>query len=159
MNFTYDKHKQLLIELIKGNVDFILVGGYAVVYYGYIRTTGDMDVWLKPDNENKKKVLEVFKRKGNHPDDIKQLGEMDFSGIVSFHIGNPPDRIDFMTKITGIKFNEAFQRRNFLKLQGYEIPVLDLDNLIANKLLTGRAKDIADVEELKKIGRIRNRME
>lgn len=155
MNFTYDKHKQLLIELKKGGVDFILVGGYAVVYYGYIRTTGDMDVWLKPDNENKKRVLEVFKQKGNHPDDIKKLGEMDFTGIVSFHIGTPPDRIDFMTKITGIKFNEAYERRNFLKLQGHEIPVIDLDNLIANKLLTGRAKDIADVEELKKIGRMR----
>lgn len=157
MNFTYDKHKQLLIELVKGGVDFILVGGYAVIYYGYLRTTGDMDVWLKPDNENKKKVLKVFKQKGSNPGDIKRLHEMDFTGIVSFHTGNPPDRIDFMTKIAGIKFNEAFQTRNFLNLQGYDIPIIDLDNLIANKLLTGRAKDLADVEELKKIGRMRKR--
>lgn len=155
MNITYEKHKLLLIELVKGNVEFILVGGYAVIYYGYIRTTGDMDVWLKPDNENKKKVLEVFIRMGNNPYDIKQLSKMDFTGIVSFHIGTPPDRIDFMTKITGIKFNEAYEHRKYLKLKGYEIPVLDLDDLVANKLLTGRAKDKADVEELKKIGRMR----
>lgn len=116
-----------------------------------------MDIWLKPDNENKKKVLEVFIRKGNHPADIKQLGNMDFTGIVSFHMGNPPDRIDFMTRIAGIKFKEAYERRNFLKLQEYEIPILNLDDLVANKLLTGRAKDKADVEELQKIGKMRKR--
>ena len=82
---------------------------------------------------------------------------MDFEGIVSFHIGNPSDRIDFMTKIAGIKFNEAFERRNFIKIEKYEIPVLNLDDLVANKLLKGRAKDKADVEELQKIGGIRKR--
>jgi hypothetical protein len=157
MNFTYDRHKRILIEFLKENVDFILVGGYAVIFHGYIRTTGDMDIWLKPDNENKNKVLEIFKRMGNNPDDIKKLSEMDFTGIVSFHIGVPPDRIDFMTTISGIKFNEAYERRKFLKLKGYNIPILDLYDLVANKLLSGRAKDMADVEELQKIGRMRKR--
>ena len=157
MNFTYGKHKELLIEFVKANVDFILVGGYAIIYYGYVRTTGDMGVWLKSDNENKQKVVQAFSAMGANAGDLRELSKIDFNGIVSFHMGAPPERIDFMTRITGVKFDEAFDRRNFLKLKGYDIPVLNLDDLIANKLLTGRAKDKADVEELKKIGRIRKK--
>ena len=60
MNFLIEKHKEILIDLINSRVDFLLVGGYAVIYHGYVRTTGDMDVWLKPDNENKLKFIPVL---------------------------------------------------------------------------------------------------
>ena len=53
MNILIDKHKDFLYDLVLENVDFILVGGYAVIYYGYFRTTGDLDIWLNPTNENK----------------------------------------------------------------------------------------------------------
>jgi hypothetical protein len=64
MNILLEKHKEFLIDLIKGNVHFILIGGYAVIYHGYVRATGDMDIWIKPDNENKEKLLVILENHG-----------------------------------------------------------------------------------------------
>ena len=63
MNILIETHKKLLLALIKQNVEFILIGGYAVVYYGYSRATGDIDIWLKPDNHNKSKFLVTVQHK------------------------------------------------------------------------------------------------
>jgi hypothetical protein len=56
-----DEHKAILLQLLKYKVDFMLIGGYAVIYHGYGRTTGDMDIWLKPDNENRDKLIPVLR--------------------------------------------------------------------------------------------------
>jgi len=57
MNFFLDRHQLLLKELLNAKVDFIIIGGYSVIYHGYRRTTGDVDIWIKPDNANKPKLL------------------------------------------------------------------------------------------------------
>lgn len=65
MNILLDEHKTALIQLPKSKVDFILIGGYAVIYHGYGRTTGDMYVWLKPDNENRDKLIPALESAWN----------------------------------------------------------------------------------------------
>lgn len=155
MNFTIPTHQEMLMALVDQNVDFILVGGYAVIYHGYIRTTGDMDVWVRPTHENKIKLLKVFESLDFDPAGIRQIGEMDFSDVVVFHIGDEPERIDFLTKIQGLQFDDAWDRRQFLEIESYHFPFLHLNDLITNKLLAGRHRDLDDVEQLKKIRELR----
>jgi hypothetical protein len=137
--------------LIEAKVDFILIGGYAVIYHGYVRTTGDMDVWLRPDNENKVRFLSILEKHLEDKSGVEKVRKQDFTGVVAFHIGTPPDRVDFLTKMSGIKYNEAFSHREFFQLKNYQIPVLNLNDLLINKLLSDRSKDRADVDELRKI--------
>lgn len=151
MNFLIDKHKKVLSDLLDAKVEFILVGGYAVIYHGYGRTTGDMDVWLKPDNENKLRLISVLEKNGIGKESVEKVRKTDFTDVVVFHFGQPPEKIEFLTKIAGVQFEEAFEHRALLPIQNYQIPVLHLNDLIANKLLSARPKDKADVDELQKI--------
>jgi hypothetical protein len=155
MNFTIPAHQEMLLALVSHNVDFILVGGYAVIYHGYIRTTGDMDVWIRPTNENKEKLVAVFEKLQFDPAGIEKMRQFDFNGIVVFHVGIEPERIDFLTRMQGIKFDDAWRRRQFLEIDSHRFPFLHLDDLIANKLLAGRHQDLADVEHLMKIRRVK----
>jgi hypothetical protein len=151
MNFTHPAHQEMLFALIDHQVEFILVGGYAVIYHGYVRTTGDMDVWVRPTNENKKRLLEVFANLHFESEGIKQIEEMDFTEVVVFHIGNEPERIDFLSKVQGLNFDKAYGKRQVLTVKEHQVPFLHLDDLIVNKLLANRNQDKADIENLLKI--------
>ena len=155
MNILIDEHKALLIQLLKAKIDFILIGGHAVIYHGYGRTTGDMDIWLKPDNETREKLIPLLEAYGIVREDIERLKKTDFTQMIAFHIGDPPDRVDFLTRLAGLEYPEADKKKVFLSLESYQVPVLHLDHLIINKLTSGRAKDKADVEELQKIMRLK----
>ncbi|MDD3876507.1 MAG: hypothetical protein PHT69_07780 [Bacteroidales bacterium] len=155
MNILFESHKEFLRELCKGNVNFILVGGYALIYHGYVRGTGDMDIWLEPDNENKIKVLSILEKLKFSKVSINKLSKLDFKEMVAFHFGDPPEKIDFLTKLSGIQFKEAYKNCNYLDLDNHKIPILRLEDLITNKLMSNRIKDMADVEELKKIYRMK----
>lgn len=153
MNFTIPAHQEMLFALIDHEVEFLLVGGYAVIYYGYIRATGDMDIWLKPTNENKKKLLKVFKNLQFDPNGIEKISKMDFTEAVIFHIGDEPERIDFLSRVQGLNFDDAWEQKQFLNTNNYQIPFLHLDDLITNKFLVNRSKDKADIENLLKINK------
>jgi len=154
MTIFLDHQKTFLLELYSAKVEFILIGGYAVIYHGYVRTTGDMDIWLKPDNTNKEKFLIALSNSGFSRSTLTHVRKSDFTKTLSFHIGNPPDRTDFLTKLTGIIFEKAILKVEELKLEGAVIPVLHLNDLIINKMMTNRTKDKADVEELQKINKL-----
>jgi hypothetical protein len=151
MNFTHPAHQEMLYAMLDKQVDFILVGGYAVIYHGYVRTTGDMDVWLRPTNENKQRLLDVFRKLDFDPEGIKQISTMDFTSIIVFHVGDQPERIDFLSKISGLQFDDAWKHRDFLQTDHHRIPVLNLDDLLVSKRTSGRLKDKADIEALRKI--------
>jgi predicted nucleotidyltransferase len=153
MNLANRSHQEMLFTLLDNDVDFIVVGGYAVIYHGYIRTTGDMDLWLRPTDENKVKLLEVFKRLEFDPEGIEKLAGLDFASIAVFHIGEEPERIDFLTHLQGLNFDEALSRKMIMEIKGYQVPFLHLNDLITNKLLANRLKDRADVENLQKMTR------
>ncbi|MEQ8424059.1 MAG: hypothetical protein RIA63_05065 [Cyclobacteriaceae bacterium] len=109
MNILLKEHQDFLIQLIDAQVDFILIGGYAVIYHGYARTTGDMDIWLRPENDNREKLTKLFKSIGIVQDDLDTLNNSDFALPLAFQINNLPKRIDFLTKIVGLKFEEAIK--------------------------------------------------
>jgi hypothetical protein len=157
MDLLLEEHKKILFLLIKHNVKFILIGGYAVIYHGYERTTGDMDIWLEPANENRDKFVAALKEHGTDQKGLDILINMDFTKPQVMHIGDMPNKIDFLTKVQGLNFEEATRQSETLQLKNQQIPVLHFDHLIINKLLTGRTQDKADVEKLREIHRLKNR--
>ena len=157
LNLFTEEHTQLLSALIKNKVDFMLVGGYAVIHYGYDRSTGDMDIWLKTGNENRDKLTEALKDFGITDENIATLKEMDFNNPVPvFYFGKEPRRIDFITMISNVTFEQAIAHVNYLDLEEIKVPVMNYDDLLLSKHNSTRLKDRADVEELKKINKYRN---
>lgn len=151
MSILPETHQKLLIHLLDSDVEFLLIGGYAVNYHGYPRFTMDMDIWLKPDDANKQHFIAFIEKQGFSDESIAHLKTLDFTAAQTFHIGEQETRIDFLTKISGVDFNEAFARCAKLRLDDKIIPVIQYEDLMVNKMLSGRPKDKADVDELQKI--------
>ena len=151
MNIFVEEHQELLFALLNNNVKFMLIGGYAVIYYGYERTTGDMDILLEPDNNNREKLLNALAEFGIEDQDLLKLKETDLTKAQVFFIGSNPRRIDFLTKVSGISFEEAITEVNYFPLDDKLVPVIHYNHLILTKMTTGRMKDKADIEELERI--------
>jgi len=151
MNIFLNQHQEMLRMLLENQVEFLLIGGYAVIFHGYARTTGDMDLWLRPTNENKEKIILALANAGYESHELNELSKLDFSKHILFSIGHQPEKIDFITQINMVSFEEANQNRATIPFEGLQVPVINLRELILSKVNTGRAKDVADVEELQKI--------
>jgi hypothetical protein len=150
------EHKRILLLLAKHEVKFILIGGYAVIYYGYERTTTDMDIWLKPTNENRNKFIGALEEDNFVQSGLDDIHKMNFTKPQVLHIGKRPNKIDFLTKPYGLNFKEAAAKQVLLPLQDHHIPVLHFDHLIISKMLLGRPQDKADVDMLQKIREAKN---
>jgi hypothetical protein len=140
--------RDLLAELNARQVEFVLVGAHALAAHGYVRATEDLDIWVRPSPENAKRVMECLRAFGAP---LHDLTEKDLStpGVV-FQIGVEPIRIDVLTAIDGVGFDEAWLDRLSLKFLDQPVSVLSKNHLIKNKLATGRTQDLADVEALKR---------
>lgn len=143
MNVDYT---DMLKCLNKAGVDYIMVGGWAVNMYGYIRATVDLDIWILANIENARKVYAALVEFGApvaemKPDDFAEYGMI-------FQIGVAPCRIDIISKISGVAYLDAVQRAVPTTIDGVNVRIISLEDLIANKKASGRAKDIADVEVL-----------
>ena len=154
MHIFYEPHKEFLRKLIAFNVDFILIGGYAVNFHGYNRATGDMDIWLRPDNQNKLNFINLLKEEGFQEETTFQVNALNFELPATFYFGEVPLRIDFLTIISGVKFDDAWNDKVFLPMGEFQIPVLHLHHLILSKISNDRLKDKQDVEELQKIQKL-----
>jgi predicted nucleotidyltransferase len=134
--------------LNKYEVEYMVVGGYALAFHGKPRYTGDLDIWIKISETNTKKLLKVISDFG-----MTSLGfeKDDFlrPGYIS-QIGYPPLRIDILNTIDGVQFEEAFQNKQILAENDLKIPYIGLNDLLTNKVATGRKRDIDDVKEIKK---------
>jgi predicted nucleotidyltransferase len=151
MNIFIENHQLFLKSLIKHEVNFLLVGGYAVIFYGYKRTTGDMDLWLEPNNENKLKLIDVLTEFGFDKEGIEHINQLNFTRHLAFHFWEEPERIDCLTYISNVNFNEAFAQKKVANIEGINVPVIHYKHLILSKLSSDRMKDKADVEELQKV--------
>ncbi len=151
MNILIEEHHDILICLNKANVNYMLIGGYAVIYYGYDRVTGDMDIWIEPSNSNKERLITALEYFGIFDEQLQQLAQLDFTVPQVFYFGQKPKRIDFLTKLTGVKFNDAFKLANNITVKDFIVPLIHYNQLIISKTNTGRTKDLADIEELEKI--------
>ena len=139
-----EDYKDMLQTLLENDVKFLVVGAYALAAYGYPRATGDFDIWVEANNENSEKILSSLIQFGAP---TSGLTEHTFAenGIV-FQIGVAPRRIDIITYIDGVDFNEAYNNRQIIDIEGVELPFISKENLIENKKSTGRDKDIVDVK-------------
>ena len=141
-----DDYKEMLQCLSAHGVRFLVVGAYAMGAYGYPRATGDLDLWVESSPENAEHVYLAISDFGAPMDEIDRQTFTE-PGIV-FQIGMAPRRIDLLTHIDGVDFNEAYQAREEIQLGGLTIPFLSKDHIIQNKKSTGRKKDELDVEYL-----------
>jgi predicted nucleotidyltransferase len=141
-----EDYKEMLQCLLEEHVRFLLVGAYAVAVYGYPRATKDIDIFVRAAPENASSLMKALARFGAPLSDVS---ESDFSteGVV-FQIGNSPRRIDILTRISGVEFESAYANRKTISIAGMEVPIISLEDLIANKRATGRTQDLADVEKL-----------
>lgn len=128
-------------------VKYLLIGGYAVGYYGYSRATMDMDVWIALSPANAKKATGMLKRFGFPAAAIEESAFLDKTRIV--RLGVPPVRIEIMTDISGVTFDGCYARREHAVIDGITISMIGLEDLITNKLASGRHKDLDDVEHLR----------
>lgn len=145
MEFNKD-FSDMLVALNDANVEFLVVGAYAVAAHGYPRATGDLDIWVRSDVESAPKMLRALRAFGAPMDAIS---ESDFaSPSIVFQIGVPPGRIDILTFVSGLEFDSAWKNRVELTVAGVTFPVIGRNDLITNKRASGRPKDLADLHGL-----------
>jgi len=142
-------YKEMLQCLLEENVRFLLVGAYAVAVHGFPRATKDIDffVWATP--ENAANLMRALTKFGAPLHDISEA-DLSAEGVV-FQIGNSPRRIDIITNISGVKFEQAYANKTTISIEGIEVPVISLEDLIANKRASARTQDLADVEKLESV--------
>jgi hypothetical protein len=145
-----DDFADMLKVLADQAVDFVIVGAHALAAHGLPRATGDIDILVRPDPSNAARVLKALQAFGA-PIASHGLTQADFerAGTV-YQIGLPPRRIDLLTEITGVTFDEAWQSRMQVQLGGRTVAILGRQALLTNKRATGRDKDLADVRWLEK---------
>ena len=139
--------KEFLELLNSNNVQYLLIGGWAVGFHGYSRFTADMDIFIGLSEENISSLKQALHEFG--------VPEFDKSMLTTkgnvFRIGSTPLRIEIINEISGVDFNNAYKNREFVDLEDQlRISVISLDDLFKNKSSTGRARDKADLEELRK---------
>lgn len=137
---------EMLSALSAEGAEFLLVGAHALAVHGFPRATGDLDLWIRPSPENAVRVLAALQRFGAPLLDLT-VADLEEPGIV-YQIGQPPRRIDLLTAISGVTFEEAWSARVEAVVDGLTFPVLGRDALLRNKRATGRPKDLDDVAKL-----------
>ena len=138
-------------SLNQNHVKYIMIGGFAVNLHGFARTTGDLDIWLKDDIDNRKNLGAALAQFG-----YDKFSFVDFKfvpGWTDLYIGSGI-RLDIITTMQGlenISFDEAFSIANVAQIDEIKVPFLHINQLIQNKKATNRPKDVIDVMELEKI--------
>jgi len=138
--------REFIALLNSHGVDYVVVGGHAVAFHGYPRFTGDIDFFVRAEVDNAQKLLSALAAFG-----FAGLGIAleDFSTPEQIiQLGQPPNRIDLLTTISGVSFVEAWQTRVFATIDELPVAFLGKDALLRNKRASGRRKDLADVESL-----------
>jgi len=151
MNLFYPEHIMVLDALLRCQVRFLLIGGYAVIAYGYTRTTGDLDLWIDPSDQNKVALINTFRQLEFDESELETINQMDFKEATVFSMGTVPQKIDFLTKVSHVDFDEAYNKVVLMEYDGLQLPFVHYNDLVLMKMTTGRLKDQADIEELQKI--------
>ncbi len=133
--------------LDKYNVDFLLVGGYAVILHGYARSTGDMDLWVNQNEENYSKLKKVYEEFGAP---IFSLEEFFSDKFDVWSMGVEPRKIEVLTKVSGLNFVESKSHCDWINEKDFKVPYIDFEDLMKNKLASGRLKDLLDYQQLNK---------
>jgi len=143
-----EDYKEILQILLNNKAKFLIVGAYAMGAYGYPRATGDLDIWVEASPENSKKLCKSLSEFGSPMNNITE-NTFTEKGVI-FQIGVAPRRIDIITHIDGVSFEEAYKTKESIEIEDIQVPFLSKENLIKNKESTGREKDRLDADYLKK---------
>lgn len=142
----------LLTELSEAGAEFLVVGGWAVVLHGHVRSTDDLDVLVRPDPQNSERVFAALERFGAplrahsvSPQHFARAGD-------AYRFGIAPLKVEVLTQISGVTYEEACEGSGSFQLDGYSIRYIGKQPLLRNKRAAGRYKDLADVEELERTG-------
>jgi len=136
--------------LNQNKVEYLLVGGYAVILHGYSRTTGDLEIWVKRDRVNYKKLADAFSQFGMPIFDMTLDKFLLPENYDVFTFGNPPVAIDLMTKVKGLEFENAFSLATWHEFEDFRIRVINYEDLMTAKKEAGRFRDLNDMEQLEK---------
>jgi predicted nucleotidyltransferase len=139
-------YKELLQLLNEFEVEYLIVGGFAVMKYSEPRYTKDLDVWVHNSRGNSFRVVEALKKFGAPVDHDKVTAETLTDKQVVYQIGIAPVRIDILTEITGVRFPEAWRKRVEGTFFGVPVHFISLDDLVANKQALGRGSDFEDLK-------------
>jgi predicted nucleotidyltransferase len=135
------------IELLNAhNVQYLIVGGYALAFHGHPRYTKDIDIWIATNPENAQKMLNVLKDFGFSSLALSQQDFLEQENIIQ--LGFPPNRIDILTSVDGIQFADSISESSIIEVDGVAIHLIGIHKLIENKTASGRLQDLADVEKL-----------
>lgn len=139
---------EMLDALSGAGADYLVVGAHALAAHGRPRATGDLDLWVRPTPDNARRVWSALTAFG------APLGEITTEDLataeVVFQIGVEPARIDILTSVTGLTFEEAWSRRAQFEVEGRVLPFLSREDLIRNKSALARPRDLADIDDLRR---------
>ena len=147
-NIFNEDFRDFINAINKHQVEYLLVGGYAVILNGYRRTTGDMDIWVKVSAENHRKLINAYLSFGLPTVDISEENFLANNEIEVFTYGIPPVSIDIMKVVKGCNFEEAYASSNIYNEEGLLIRFIHINTLIQAKKASGRFKDLDDIEKL-----------
>jgi predicted nucleotidyltransferase len=136
--------REFLQLLNSHGVRYLLVGGYAVGFYGYPRATADMDIWVATDAKNVESVLAALFEFGF----AEVAPEVFAKEKQVLRMGVPPLRIELLTGVSGVEFENCYSQRTVVNLGGVEVSLIGLEDLKVNKAASGRHKDLNDLEHL-----------
>ena len=132
--------------LDKHGVEYLLIGGYAVAYYGYPRPTADMDVWVAMHPSNAAQVVKAVREFGFKVPELNEALFLQAGNVI--RMGHPPMRLEILTAIDGVDFKKAFARRLVDQFDGQTVNLISLRDLKVNKRAAGRPKDLDDLDKL-----------
>lgn len=138
--------KEFLRLLADSEVEYLLIGGYAVGYHGYPRATQDLDIWISGHPENADRMVEVLWRFGFSVPELNR--ELFLKKDTIVRMGVPPIRIEVATSLSGVEFRSCFANRVEDELDGVRVSIMSLPDLKANKKAAGGHKDLDDLEHL-----------
>jgi hypothetical protein len=143
--------RDLLVELCEAKAEFLLIGGWAVVLYGHVRATDDLDIFVRASPENSARVYAALEAFGA-PLRAHRVEVSHFANEgQAYRFGVAPLKIEVLTQISGVSFDEALEGSKAMPLGRHSVPYIGKAALIANKKSAGRNKDLADVEELEQV--------
>lgn len=141
--------RELLKCFLTHEVRFLVIGGHAVSFHGYPRFTKDLDIWIERSDANASNIVCALKDFGLDFEGLSNEMFTDESRMTQ--MGREPNRVDILHTIKGAEFTECFSRSSIAMIDGAPIPLISKQDLIANKIATGRSQDLADADQLKEL--------
>jgi hypothetical protein len=148
MNIFNEDFQDFISALNNNEVEYILVGGYSVILHGYSRTTGDLDIWVNKEKGNYLKLVKAFTEFKMPVFDMTEDNFLQNPELNVFTFGRPPSRIDIMTDVKGLNFNETFKTSQIVQVEDLKVRLIERNQLLKAKRAAGRFKDLDDIENL-----------